>query len=75
MVVLLKSYDVVGEKKNLQCGGECLNLLPLSEKELIHNSRLHCFSLAAPGIVCIKSRWKKPVSVGFAWEMVQKSFL
>lgn len=34
MVVLLKSYDVVGEKKkNLQRGGECLNLCYLFLKK------------------------------------------
>ena len=33
MVVLLKSYDVVGGKKNLQRGGECLNLCYLFLKK------------------------------------------
>ena len=76
MVVLLKSYDVVGGGKKPSTWRRVLkSLLSLSQKEFIHNSRLHCFPLAAPGIICIKSRWKKPVSVGFAWEMVQKSFL
>ena len=48
MVVLLKSYDVVGGKKKPSALKRVLkSLLLLPEKEFIHNSRLHGFPLAA----------------------------
>ena len=60
---------LLGKKKKPSTWRRVLkSLLSLSQKEFIHNSRLHSFPLAAPGIICIKSRWKKPVSVGFAWK-------
>lgn len=43
------------------------SLLAVAEKEFIHNSRLHVFPLAAPGIY-VKSGWKQPISVGFVWQ-------